>query len=64
MPNAHTLQYAIPLCFAWRMVRRGQHGVHFTCYRPLRYDVLANEWRCVDCGTSVSGYLVAARGAA
>jgi hypothetical protein len=61
MPSAHTLHYAVPLCFAWRMVRRGQHGLHFTCYRPLRYDAHANEWRCVACGDSVSGGLVAER---
>jgi hypothetical protein len=61
MPSAHTLHYAVPLCFAWRMVRRGQHGLHFTCYRPLRYDAHANEWRCVACGDSVTGPLIAAR---
>jgi hypothetical protein len=61
MPSTHTLHYAVPLCFAWRMVRRGQHGLHFTCYRPLRYDAHENLWRCVDCGSSVDGGLVAAR---
>jgi hypothetical protein len=63
MPNAQTLQYAIPLCFAWRMVRRGQHGRHFTCYRPLRYDAPANMWRCETCGSCVAGELIAARSA-
>jgi hypothetical protein len=61
MPSTHTLLYAIPLCFARRMVRRGQHGLHFTCYRPLRYDAPTNLWCCKACGSSVSGELVAAR---
>jgi hypothetical protein len=61
MPSAHTLHYAIPLCFARRMVRNGQHGLHFTCYRPLRYDALANLWCCMACGHSISADLVVAR---
>jgi hypothetical protein len=61
MPSAQTLQYAIPLCFALRMERDGQHGLHFTCYRPLHYDALENRWRCAACGSSISGYLIAAR---
>jgi hypothetical protein len=61
MPSTHTLQYAIPLCFARRMVRNGQHGLHFTCYRPLTYDPLANLWHCVACGQSIGGELVVAR---
>jgi hypothetical protein len=61
MPSAHTLQYAIPLCFARRMVRNGQHGLHFTCYRPMRYDALANLWHCMTCGHSVGTDHVLAR---
>jgi hypothetical protein len=61
MPSVNTLQYAIPLCFARRIVRNGQHGMHVTCYRPLHYDAAMNLWRCGECGSSVSGYLVAAR---
>jgi hypothetical protein len=61
MPSAYTLHYATPLCFASRMIRNGQHGLHFTCYRPLRYDAPTNLWRCASCGTCVSGTLVAAR---
>jgi hypothetical protein len=61
MPNAQTLQYAIPLCFAPRMLRNGQHGVHYVCYVPLRYEAPGNEWHCADCGSSVSGYAIAAR---
>jgi hypothetical protein len=61
MPSAHTLHYAIPLCFARRMVRNGQHGLHFTCYRPMRYDALANLWRCVTCGHSACADHVLAR---
>jgi hypothetical protein len=62
MPSAHTLQYAIPLCYASRMERDGQHGWHFTCYRPLRYEALENVWRCLDCGASISGAIIASRG--
>ena len=61
MPNAQTLQYAIPLCFAPRMQRNGQHGWHYVCYRPLRYEVPGNLWHCEDCGSSVSGHAVAVR---
>jgi hypothetical protein len=61
MPSAYTLHYAIPLCFGRRMLRRGQHGVHFNCYQPLRYDVATNLWWCVACGSSIDGGLVAAR---
>ena len=61
MPSTDALHYAIPLCFARRMIRNGQHGLHFTCYRPLSYEALANLWRCVACGHSIGGELVAAR---
>jgi hypothetical protein len=43
------------------MARNGQHGVHFTCYRPMRYHAPLNEWHCEICGDCISGYLVAAR---
>jgi hypothetical protein len=61
MPSAHTLHYAIPLCFAPRMLRSGQHGWHYVCYRPMRYEATANAWHCPACGHSVSGGHVAAR---
>jgi hypothetical protein len=61
MPSAHSLYYAVPLCFARRMLRDGQHGLHFTCYRQLSYDALENLWHCVTCGSSISGAVVAAR---
>jgi hypothetical protein len=63
MPSLHTLHYAIPLCFARRMMRYGQRGWHFTCYRPLRYDASTNLWHCPACESSASGGLVAARSA-
>ena len=46
---------------AERMLRDGQHGLHFTCYRPLSYDALENLWHCVTCGHSISGEVVHAR---
>ncbi len=61
MPSAYTLQYATPLCFARTMVRNGQHGLHFTCYRPLRYHAHTNHWYCGSCGDLTAGELVAAR---
>jgi hypothetical protein len=61
MPSAQTLQYAVPLCFRRRMVRRGQHGWHFTCYRPLHYDAPTNLWCCLACGSLVSGEHIVAR---
>ena len=50
MPSEYTIRYATPLCFARTMVRNGQHGVHFTCFRPLRYCAPTNEWQCGACG--------------
>lgn len=61
MPNAQTLQYAIPLCFAPRMQRNGQHGVHYVCYSPLRYEAPGNVWHCTDCASSISGHEIVAR---
>ena len=49
------------LCFARTMVRNGQHGVHFTCFRPMRYCAPANEWQCGACGGLIAGELVSAR---
>jgi hypothetical protein len=43
------------------MVRNGQHGLHFTCYRPLRYHAHTNQWYCGSCGGLTPGELVAAR---
>jgi hypothetical protein len=43
------------------MVRNGQHGVHFTCFRPLRYNAATNEWLCTTCGGLTAGELVVAR---
>ena len=61
MPSTYTIRYATPLCFARTMVRNGQHGVHFTCFRPLRYRAPTNEWECGGCGELVAGELVAVR---
>jgi hypothetical protein len=61
MPSAYTLLYASPLCFARTMLRKGQHGRHFTCYRPLRYLAPSNEWHCGACGVLIAGEVVAAR---
>jgi hypothetical protein len=43
------------------MVRNGQHGLHFTCYRPLRYYPWTNEWYCGACGGLIAGEEIAAR---
>ena len=61
MPSAYTIHYAIPLCFARTMVRNGQHGVHYTCFRPLRYRAPTNEWECGACGGQFAAELVVAR---
>jgi hypothetical protein len=61
MPSADTIRYATPLCYARTMVRNGQHGVHFTCFRPLRYNAATNEWLCTTCGGLTAGELVVAR---
>jgi hypothetical protein len=61
MPSEYTIRYATPLCFHRTMVRNGQHGVHFTCFRPLRYRAPTNEWECGACGGLVGGGHVFAR---
>jgi hypothetical protein len=61
MPSTYTINYATPLCFNRTMVRNGQHGVHFTCFRPLRYCAPTNEWQCGACGGLIPGELIAAR---
>jgi ribosomal protein L37AE/L43A len=61
MPSEYTIRYATPLCFARTMERDGQHGVHFTCFRPLRYRAPTNEWQCGACGGHIAGGLVFAR---
>ena len=63
MPSVYTIQYATPLCFARRMVRNGQHGVHFTCFRPLRYCALTNEWQCGACDGLIAGEWIAKKDA-
>jgi hypothetical protein len=52
-PSRTGIMWATPRCHAQRMVRDGQHGVHFTCLEPMRYMPVLNMWRCVACGASV-----------
>jgi hypothetical protein len=61
MPSVYTIHYATPLCFARTMVRNGQHGVHYTCFRPLRYRAPTNEWECGACGGHFAAEHVVAR---
>ena len=49
MPTLMDMLEAIPRCRQPRMIRDGQHGVHFTCFEPLRYVLATNEWRCLAC---------------
>lgn len=60
MPTREDIEVATPLCHRRLMQRSGQHGVHFTCYQPMRYVAGRNAWRC-DCGAEESGELIAAR---
>lgn len=64
MPSAGTLELARPRC--WRRVieRHGQHGVHLTCYAPMRYHAASNTWECPACGGLAPGPTVAARSSA
>jgi hypothetical protein len=63
VPSALTLGYAIPLCMR-RLIDspsgQRQHGVHVTCFKPMRYDASSNAWLC-ECGNIDAGELVAAR---
>jgi rubredoxin len=43
------------------MRRTGQHGEHFTCYTPMRYDQLHNRWLCPFCGSQLTGGSAASR---
>ena len=57
MPALLDMLEATPRCDARRMIRDGQHGVHFTCHEPMRYLAGANHWWCLACGA----YSAAAR---
>jgi hypothetical protein len=50
MPALVDIIEATPRCDARRMIRRGQWGVHFTCYAPMWYRPDANHWLCSACG--------------
>jgi hypothetical protein len=60
MPSRTAMAWAVPRCRARRMIRSGQHGVHFTCLQPMRYDLWENEWVC-RCGAVQAGERVAWR---
>ena len=47
-PSRTVILAATPRCAARRMVRDGQHGRHFTCGTPLRWDHAHRLWRCTD----------------
>lgn len=54
------IEYATPRCWRRIIERTGQHGVHRTCFQPMRYRAGDNTWVCT-CGNEDSGLLVAAR---
>lgn len=60
MPTMLDMIEAVPRCTRRRMRRNGQHGVHFTCYLPMRYNAARGVWHC-KCGGSERGGSVAAR---
>lgn len=53
--------YAKPLCYERTMIRNGQHGIHFTCYRPLTYNAEYNTWSCDSCGKECAGEFITHR---
>ena len=55
MPALLDMLEATPRCDARRMIRDGQHGVHFTCHEPMRYLADANHWWCLACGAYSAG---------
>jgi hypothetical protein len=61
MPNRFDMQCARPLCRRRRMERKGQHGLHFTCYTARRYERTDSQWWCPVCLTEAAGELVAGR---
>jgi predicted RNA-binding Zn-ribbon protein involved in translation (DUF1610 family) len=58
MPALIDIIEATPYCDARRMIRRGQHGVHFTCHSPMRYRSFGNLWRCSACGAETPATLL------
>jgi hypothetical protein len=58
MPTREDLEYAVPRCYARTMKRDGQHGVHFTCYQPMRYVAATNMWVCDSCHTQNAGQYI------
>lgn len=65
MPTRTDMELAIPLCMRRlsepKLGQSRQHGVHLTCFQPMRYDASANAWLC-ECGNIDAGELVVARG--
>jgi len=55
------IEYATPRCWRHIIDRQGQHGVHHTCFQPMRYRAADNTWECRACGNEDSGLLIAAR---
>ena len=48
-PSLLDIIQAVPHCRRRRMVRNGQHGIHFTCAEAMRYLAASNEWWCEAC---------------
>jgi hypothetical protein len=61
VPTLIDILEATPRCRARRMIRRGQHGVHFTCYEPMRYLSNIGEWWCLACGAYTPAAMAVAR---
>lgn len=56
MPTLLDMLLAIPRCRERRVQINGQHGVHFTCYEPMRYIHAAAQWECTVCGAIWTPY--------
>jgi ribosomal protein L37AE/L43A len=61
MPDLATMQTAIPKCPRVGWVNRGKSN---RCGLPMLYNVDGNVWKCVVCGTTMKGLMVAEWGVA
>ena len=49
VPSREDLELAAPLCYRRVVEYRGQGGVHYTCFGPMKFDAAAWLWTCTVC---------------
>jgi len=55
------IELAIPCCDQRIIEKDGQHGIHYDCGKPMRYNAIQEIWLCLACGCSRSASQIAFR---